>query len=334
MEAQNSDQAEILERVRHLNGETGAITDIFSTNHSLRMNFGVPQGPQEKCVKSSLQSLATEERSSNTEGASIARHPPGFCENPVLLGTSSQAPQINTNQLLIPTLGARGSSLLSSTPAPSGFGLTGLSLQGLAGGPSSGSGCQKSLSSLASSHLASTAVQSSLSSPSLSLPAPSPSLSNLASSHLGLAGGGSQGATFTIPTIFGEKKEERDSVSTPVRSSAQPEINLMSALKLNSDPEITNMKAETRSPKVEENILNINILVPHNSFDSIKSILRKRTKTPFSFALTRKFTRKDQKPKLKIHSLPEHRIKIFRFDSLSPDDIVLKAQKQSRGFTR
>ena len=43
MEDQNSDQAEILERVRHLSGETGAITDIFSTNHSLRMNFGVPQ---------------------------------------------------------------------------------------------------------------------------------------------------------------------------------------------------------------------------------------------------------------------------------------------------
>jgi len=146
----------------------------------------------------------------------------------------------------------------------------------------------------------------------------------LASSHLGQPA--SQGSIFNIPSIFGEKKVESGSV--------QPEINLMSALKLNSDLEITNKKAETSSLKVEENIVNINILVPHNNFHNIKSILRKRTKTPFSFALTRKFTRKNNKTNLKIHSLPEHTIEIFKFDSLSPDDLVLKAQKQSRGFTR
>ena len=43
MESQSSDQAEILERVRHLSGETAAITDIFSANQSVRMNFGVAQ---------------------------------------------------------------------------------------------------------------------------------------------------------------------------------------------------------------------------------------------------------------------------------------------------
>lgn len=43
MEDQSCDQAEILERVRHLSGETAAINDIFSTNQSVRMNFGVPQ---------------------------------------------------------------------------------------------------------------------------------------------------------------------------------------------------------------------------------------------------------------------------------------------------
>ena len=37
---------------------------------------------------------------------------------------------------------------------------------------------------------------------------------------------------------------------------------------------------------------------------------------------------------MKVQSLPEHTIKIFRFDTLSPDDLVLKAQKQSRSFTR
>lgn len=76
-------------------------------------------------------------------------------------------------------------------------------------------------------------------------------------------------------------------MSTAVKSSDQPEINLMSALKLNSDLEITQKKAEAKSLKVDENVLNINILVAHNSFDSIKSILRKRTKTPFSFTITR-----------------------------------------------
>ena len=45
MEDQSSDQAEILERVRHLSGEAAAINDIFSSNQrqSVRMNFGVPQ---------------------------------------------------------------------------------------------------------------------------------------------------------------------------------------------------------------------------------------------------------------------------------------------------
>ena len=43
MEDQSCDQAEILERVRHLSGETAAINDIFITNQSVRMNFGVPQ---------------------------------------------------------------------------------------------------------------------------------------------------------------------------------------------------------------------------------------------------------------------------------------------------
>ena len=235
------------------------------------------------------------ESSSSTERG-ITGPPPGF-SLPVKLGAGSQIEPINTNKLLIPTLGAPG----TSSAAPSGFGLTGLSLQGLAGG--SRSGCEQSsgggfsLSSLASSHLASTGLQSSLSSgggtqaPSLlslaNTAAPSPSLSNLASSHLGMGSAASQGSTFTIPSIFGEKKEERGSVSRSVKTSDHSEINLMSALKLNNDLEVTQKKAETKSLKVDENILNINILVPHNSFDSIKSILRKRSKTPFSYTLTR-----------------------------------------------
>ena len=236
-----------------------------------------------KSGNSSLQSPAMPDTELGSSLASLTRPPPGFSQ-PVKLGTSVQSLQVSSSKLLIPTLGG------SSSAAPSGFGLGGLSLQGLAGGsgsdqPSGG----LSLSSLASSHLASTGVPSRLSSPSLGLLSrpntAAPSLSNLASSHLGSSA--SQGSTFTIPSIFGKKKEESGSVSTAVKSSDQPEINLMSALKLNSDLEITQKKAEAKSLKVDENVLNINILVAHNSFDSIKSILRKRTKTPFSFTITR-----------------------------------------------
>ena len=216
------------------------------------------------------------ERSPSTERG-ITGPPPGF-SLPVKLGGGPQTEPINTNKLLIPTLGASG----TSSAAPSGFGLSGLSLQGSAVLQSSGG---FSLSSLASSHLASTQAPSLLSLANTA--AASPSLCKLASSHLGMGLAASQGSTFTIPSIFGEKKEERGSLSTSVKTSDHSEINLMSALKLNNDLEVTQKEAEIKSLNVEENILNINILVPHNSFDSIKSILRKRSKTPFSYTLTR-----------------------------------------------
>ena len=98
---------------------------------------------------SSLQSPAMPDTELGGSLASLTRPPPGFSQ-PVKLGTSAQSLQVSSSKLLIPTLGG------SSSAAPSGFGLGGLSLQGLAGG----SGCDQpsgglSLSSLASSHLAS-----------------------------------------------------------------------------------------------------------------------------------------------------------------------------------
>jgi len=210
-----------------------------------------------------------------------------------------------TSQISLP---AKSGSLTSS-PQPSGL----------------------SLSSLATSHLATTGPQISLSG---SLTAPSdtkPSLSNLASTHL--ESSRSQGPAFTIPTIFGAKEDGCDSASVS-SSSAQQEINLMSALKLNNDQEMEEKEAEDRTCTADSDTLHINILVQQNSFDSIKSILRKRTKTPFSFTLTRKWQRKKPKPSLKIQSLPDHEIEIFKFDSPSPDDIVVFAQKKSRAFNR
>ena len=40
----DSDQADILMRVRHLSGEDGSITDIYHTNQTAaRLNFGISQ---------------------------------------------------------------------------------------------------------------------------------------------------------------------------------------------------------------------------------------------------------------------------------------------------
>merc|ERR1711917_43458 len=103
----------------------------------------------------------------------------------------------------------------------------------------------------------------------------------------------------------------------------------MSALKLDNDNQIQEKKTETNNVLAEENILNINILVPQGGFDSIRSILRKKTKSPFSFTLTRKWQRKRPEPKLKIQTIADHGIEVFSFDRPSPDDVVREAQKQS-----
>ena len=251
--------------------------------------------------------------------AHIHGPPPGFSlpNNPATLDRPN---------LTIPPLNAGSLSSLSSVgPSASSFGTNGLSLKGPAGGgslslssslkPSSG----LSLSSLASSHLSSTGGQNSLSSlaasaggqnslsslaastggqnslslrsstgpqlNSLSKKASSdsrPSLSHLASSHLEPVG--SAGSAFIIPSIFGKRKEELGPVTA---RSDQPEINLMSALKLNTDEGTQKKETETRSTKPDKNTPDINILVPENGFQSIRSILRRRTQTPFSFTLTR-----------------------------------------------
>ena len=267
----------------------------------------------------SLQSLSIGDQ----KNSSLQGPPPGFSQvpptNPGHMARP-QAPFLGTGQLIIPPLSAGSTS--STVASSSLFGSNELSLKGLTGGGGSLSlssskqpGVGLSLSSLATSHLASTGGQTNLSSlastggqtnlsslasnggqnPLSSLASTGgqsnlssfastggqnlpckPTLSSLASSHLGSEG--SEKSTFTIPSIFGKKKEE---------SSDQPEINLMSALKLDNDNQIQEKKTETNTVLAEENILNINILVPQGGFDSIRSILRKKTKSPFSFTLTR-----------------------------------------------
>ena len=69
-------------------------------------------------------------------------------------------------------------------------------------------------------------------------------------------------------------------------SPVQSDINLLSALKLSSDEEIK-PKEEVVMKKPEEDLPNIDIFVSIRTFGKMKSILRKRGKTPFALPLTR-----------------------------------------------
>jgi len=177
-----------------------------------------------------------------------------------------------------------------------------------------------SLGSLASNHLASSSDGSS-----------GFTLGSLASSHLGSAqtAGGSNTSQFTIPAIFGHKPQTTQLEDKPKERSVSPEveIDLMSALKL-STPEQTNI-VETSSTKVET--VKIDIIVPDIS--RIMSGLRKRKRTPFSKVITRKWARTEAFQPLKI-CLPTNSIPVYQFSEPSPDDLVLKAQSQSRAFNR
>lgn len=116
-------------------------------------------------------------------------------------------------------------------------------------------------------------------------------------------------------------------------SPIQSDINLLSALKLSSEEEIK-PKEELVIRKQEEDVPNIDIFVSKRTFGKMKSILRMRGKTPFALPLTRKWARKTPvQPKTSLQEIYLNKDR-FRFDTPSPDDIVMQAQHQSRAFNR
>lgn len=116
-------------------------------------------------------------------------------------------------------------------------------------------------------------------------------------------------------------------------SPVQSDINLLSALKLSSEEEIK-PKEELVIKKQAEDVPNIDIFVSKRTFGKMKSILRKRGKTPFALPLTRKWARKTPvPPKTSLQKIYLNKDR-FRFDTPSPDDIVMQAQHQSRAFNR
>jgi len=249
-----------------------------------------------------------------------------------------------------PSLSSLASNHLCSASSTTRLGLSsGLSLGSLAANHTSDSnsassslggisGSGLSLSSLASNHLGNgNSVTSSLGGTSKS----GLSLSSLASSHLGggssvpslggasshtfPSGSAQSTSQFTIPAIFGAKTSQHIQKERSV--SPELEIDLMSALKLGSTAQ-DNTKAEEEK---KEEVQIVELTVPDLS--RVKSVLRKRKRSEFSKVITRKWARLAHPPPVSI-SLPTNNINVFQFTDPSPDDIVLKAQSQSKAFNR
>ena len=154
-----------------------------------------------------------------------------------------------------PSLGMLASSHLTSNPLASSL---------------ASSTDKPSLGALASSHLSSAPMLSSLGSSS---GGNKPSLGQLATSHLSSSG--------MMDSRLGQNTQGVKSVS-PVQS----DINLLSALKLSTGEEIKKEEVVVLK-KQEKDLPNIDIFVSKRTFGKIKSILRKKEKTPFAHPLTR-----------------------------------------------
>jgi len=101
----------------------------------------------------------------------------------------------------------------------------------------------------------------------------------------------------------------------------------MSALKLGSTDQDNVQPEEERKEAVQT----VELTVPDLS--RMKSELRKRKRSEFSKVITRKWARIAHPLPITI-CLPTNNINVFQFTEPSPDDIVLKAQSQSKAFNR
>jgi len=250
-------------------------------------------------------------------------------------GNGGLTDSASTPQALRPSLDALASSHLSGSQDSK-------SLGALASNHLNGSKPSKlSLNALASTHLSGSSVPSESKPPGLSLN----SLANthLASGSAGLTSLGSFSTSnsssssstsqkFTIPAIFGPKNSPpviTGGISAHKERSVSPEveIDLMSALKLGAGGQevLEDMKTE------EVEVIKVELVVPDIS--RINSELRKRKRSAFSKVITRKWARSDIPTKVIIR-LPTNNIPVFQFDQPSPDDVVLKAQSQSKAFNR
>jgi len=151
----------------------------------------------------------------------------------------------------------------------------------------------------------------------------------------------SGGSGFTIPALFSSKTQASTSSSINLT-----EIDLMSALKLAGESDTVQTVIGRKSPILDETVAvdDSHIVVP--DFSQIYSGVRKRKSSIFGRVISRKWARVDTFVPVKVDI---HRVKFhqhshlpsegeleprFQFSTSSPDDIVLKAQSQSRAFVR
>jgi len=289
--------------------------------------------------------------------SSVGQNSSGYLgENVLGMSLNSAALKNQSSGLSLKSLASNHLKELPDQKASSGLSLGSVATNFLDGNMPSGltsqsgtSGPGLSLSSLASNHLscASANTKSGFQQGSTNSGL---SLSSLASNHLGSgnngapslgslgsssSGGIPNSSQFTIPAIFGPKPVTTPSPCTDKKQrdkersvSPDVEIDLMSALNLSSagQESLTQLKED-----IKEEVKIVELTVPDLS--RIKSDLRKRKRSEFSKVITRKWARREVHNPV-IISLPTNNITVFQFTEPSPDDIVMKAQSQSKAFNR
>merc|ERR1712012_265069 len=367
----SEDQRPFLERLRHLDGE--------HSDNSIRLNFGPNQTLTSDNIKTTVKPPpgfsfsqkqdGDKENQQQTGKFSIGQgfqltsgsgllsfntsgklpNPSQSCQGLSLKSLESSSSSSSAGSK--PSLGMLASSHLSSSnnkytpllPSASRTLESKPSLTMLASSHLSSvdlGGPKPSLGMLASSHLSSSAASSSAGLKFGNLPSlfsssdSKPSLHSLASSHL------NSSSSLSISSL----PDASVTVGSMIRSKSpdQPEIDLLSALKLNSSDskdsdsylKVNHVLDDNVKIPLTEESLDIDIFVTHLTFSKVKSILRRKTKSPFSVAITRKWTRRVPRLKTNVFCEKYSKSDIFMFDTPSPDDVVLQAQQQSRAFNK